>query len=109
MPTIRDSRSVAGGATAFPFQGNQYEYLPFAASLEFAIIAAATGVVATVYSGSDILQQRSPVTIKTTPVVYPDDFLITDAAYAGERISVEVQNTTGAPIVVETLVKITPL
>lgn len=109
MPTIRDSRSVAANSTVFPLQGSQYEYMSGNAKVEFAIIASATGVLASVFSGSDVLQQSAPVTVKATPVVYPDDFLIEDVAAGGERISAEIRNTTAGAITVETVVRITPV
>ena len=72
---------------------------------------------ATVYSGSDILQQRGPisdksaVTAQSKGAVYPDDFLLDDVAAAGERLSVELNLpalfATGE--FVDTVVKITPL
>jgi len=91
MPTIRVRNTAAAGAiTVFPLQGNQYEYLPFNARVEFAIVGhdgVTGGVVqsarATVFSGSDILQQQGPITDKSAvtaqsqDAVYPDDFLWT--------------------------------
>jgi len=125
MPTIR-AQTTAGAAatTVFPLQGNQYEYLPFAARVEFAIVGrdGATagiipGVTATVYSGSDILQQRSGITDKsdttaqTKNAVYPDDFLLDDVAAAGERLSVELNIPPDLTFdsLIDTVVKITPL
>jgi len=125
MPTIR-VKSIAGAAatTVFPLQGNQYEYLPFNARVEFAIVGhdGATGGVilgttATVYSGSDILQQRSGLsdksatTAQTQDAVYPDDFRLDDVAAAGERLSVElnIPADTTFDAVIDTVVKITPL
>jgi len=130
MPTIRAKTILAAGdgpVTVFPLQGNQYEYLPFNARVEFAIVGASDqvaagddigGVNATVFSGSDILQQQSGITDKTTVTaqsknaVYPDDFLLDDVAAAGERLSVQLDipdptalNTT----TIDTVVKITPL
>jgi len=124
MPTIR-VKTVLGAAaqTVFPLQGNQYEFLPFNARIEFAIVGedGSAGidielVTATVFSGSDILQQRSGITNKTLTTaqtknaVYPDDFLLDDVAAAGERLSVEL-NLPAATIsgTVDTVVKITPL
>jgi hypothetical protein len=109
MPTIRQTFNAGIGATVTPLQGSQYEYLPFAARLEFAVIAAAAGLRATVYSGSDVLQQNGPTTVKVTPVVYPDDFLLDDVAMAGERINIEINNPTAGAIAGEVVVKITPL
>lgn len=111
MPTIRvATTNLAANGTAFPLQGNQYEYLPFPARVEFAIVANAAGIDATVYSGSDVLQQNGPTTVKTTPPLYPDDFLLDDVAAAGERLNVILRETAGAATTdIETVVKITPI
>jgi len=123
MPTIRVRTDVSAAGTFFPLQGNQYEYLPFNARVEFGLVGQATtpadidAITATVYSGSDILQQRGPISNKsavtgqTNGAVYPDDFLLDDVAAAGERLSVEL-NVPGAGAAgdtVDTVVKITPL
>jgi len=131
MPTIRNRTTVADGEgpkTVFPLQGNQYEYLPFNARIEVALVGAAGGgtpessdidkVTATVFSGSDILQQqsgitnKSDVTAQSKNAVYPDDFLLDDVAAAGERISVQLDipdPTLGSITIIDTVVKITPL
>lgn len=111
MPTIRvTNTNIAANATVFPLQGNQYEYLPFAAQLEFAVIANAAGIDVTIYSGTDLLQQGGPATVKATPPVYPDDFLLDDVANAGERINVILRETAAvATTDTETVVRITPL
>jgi len=114
MPTIRSIDIIAAGVPTFPLQGNQYEYLPFNARVEFAIleitpVALVGDVDATVFSGTDILQQAALVSgeIDGRPK-YPDDFLLDDVAAAGERLSVELRSAAGAATV-ETVVKITPL
>jgi len=131
MPTIRVKTTHIGASaaeTVFPLQGNQYEYLPFNARVEFAIVGAAGGATpvsadvdeinATVFSGSDILQQQSGITNKTDTTaqtknaVYPDDFLLDDVAAAGERLSVQLDipaGTAASDLVIDTVVKITPL
>jgi len=125
MPTIRNRTTVAvgdGPVTIFPLQGNQYEYLPFNARVEFAIVGhgdvgAIDTVTATVFSGSDILQQQSGITDKTAVTaqsqnaVYPDDFLLDDVAAAGERLSVQldIPFVATSDTVIDTVVKITPL
>jgi len=125
MPTIR-VQTVAGAAptTVFPLQGNQYEFLPFNARIEFALVGrdgatpdVISGVTATVFSGSDVLQQRSGITDKSTTTaqtknaVYPDDFLLDDVAAAGERLSVELNIPADVTFdsIIDTVVKITPL
>ena len=112
MPMIRKKTATDGGGTFFPLQGSQYEYLPFNALLEFAIIAddaaAAVGAEATVYSGSDVLMEKSGIDAKTVlNAIYPDDFTLQDVAAAGERIGVQLD--VGADGEVLTVVRITPL
>ena len=128
MPTIRSVNVLAAGVPVFPLQGNQYEYLPFDARVEFEIVGHKSGtgavgedvdkVTATVFSGSDILQQQSGITNKTETTaqsknaVYPDDFLLDDVAAAGERLSVELNLPVSAladTTFINTVVKITPL
>ena len=113
MPTIRVAQTLAAGVPAFPLQGSQYEYLPFNARVEFAIVEVTAvligDVVAQVFSGTDVLQQGGGITGKAAGnPVYPDDFLLDDVAAAGERISVELNSAAGAADVV-TVAKITPL
>lgn len=113
MPTIRVTNVVAAGVPTFPLQGSQYEYLPFNARVEFAIVettAVLVGdVLAQVFSGTDVLQQGGGITGKAAGApVYPDDFLLDDVAAAGERISVELNSAAGAATV-QTVAKITPL
>jgi len=113
MPTIRVTKVLDAGVPFFPLQGNQYEYLPFNARVEFAILEISAvligDITATVFSGTDILQQSSLVDgeVDGRPK-YPDDFLLDDVAAAGERLSVEL-NTPTAAGTVTTVVKITPL
>lgn len=109
MPTIKVSNSVpANGSIDNVLTGNQYEFLPFDALLEFGIVAAAVGLVTDVYSGSDTLIEAGAVSGANRFAVYPDDFDLTDVAAAGERIKVRLRNTTGVAIVCNTTCRISP-
>lgn len=113
MPIIQKrGTDVADGATVYPLQGSQYEYLPFNAMVEFAILAdAGDTFLASVFSGSDVLMQNSQVDnlATATPIVYPDNFTLSDVAMAGERLGVELTNNTGAVADYRIVVRITPL
>ena len=111
MPTIAIRTALAASSTAKPLQGTQYEYLTFPAYVEFAMSADATGVLATIQTGSDVIQEESPVQLGTINVQpkYPDDFFQNDVVGAGERINVTLRDTSGAARVVQTVVRITPL
>jgi len=112
MPLIKVQADVAANGTAFPLQGNQYEFLPFDAYLEFALLAdAGDSIRATVHSGSDLLLQSAlmDTLAVATPIVYPDNYNLTDVAAAGERIGVELTETAGAASTYRVAVRITPL
>lgn len=111
MPTMRViTTNLAANSLAYPLSGQQFEYLPFNARVEFAVVANAATVDVTIYSGSDLLQQGGPPTNKTTPVVYPDDFMLDDVAMAGERLNVILRETGAvATTDIETVVRVTAL
>ena len=112
MPLIKTSTTLVANATATPLTGNQYEFLPFDALVEFAILGDTGAVVnGTVYSGSDVLMQSSPVDILAVanPIIYPDHYNLSDVAAAGERLNVQLQEAAGATPVVRVAVRITPL
>ena len=113
MPLIKTlDQAVAAGATIFPWQGNQYEFLPFDAAIEIALLADAADVwLASVFSGSDVLMQASQIDALAlaTPITYPDDYSLSDVASGGERLGCSLTNNTGAVADVRTAVRITPL
>lgn len=111
MPLVKVRTPLAANGTANPMAGSQYEYLPYAAYVEIGIAADAVGVLATVSSGSDVLQEEAPTSVKAINVapVYPDDYDLTDTAAPGDRLKIQLRDTSGAARVVMTSVKITPL
>jgi len=112
MPLISDTRSIAANATVDNvLSGSQFEFLPFDAALAFGIVGAGAlgAILADVYSGQDVLQESAPISVLARYPVFPDDFSLDDVAAAGERLKVRLRNTTGAAIIVSTVVKITPI
>lgn len=113
MPLIKTiDQAIADGATITPWQGNQYEFLPFDAFIEVALLADAGDVwLASVFSGSDVLMQSSQIDnlALATPLTYPDSYSLSDAAAANERLGCQLTNNTGAVADVRTAVRITPL
>lgn len=111
MPLLKKRNTLTANGNAFPLQGDQYEYLPFNAIVEFAILGDTAAVVrATAYSGSDLLMAASLVDVLAvaSPILYPDHYSLNDVAGAGERLGVELlEGAAGTPIV-RTNVKITP-
>jgi hypothetical protein len=112
MPSISKRIALAAGAqNDNALSGSPFEFLPFDAVVEVGLAADVNLVVATVTSGSDILQEEGPVTKKaadTTPV-YPDDFALQDVAKAGDRLAIKIKNGNAAAAVIFVTVRITGL
>ena len=112
MPLISSTDSVAANATIDNvLAGSQFEFLPFDAALQFGIVGAGAlgAILADVYSGQDVLQESAPISILNRYPVFPEDFTLDDVAAGGERLKVRLRNTTGAAIIVNTVVKVTPI
>jgi len=110
MPIIKKEISIAANVTNDNiFSGSIYEFLPWNASINLGLTGSATGLVATVNTGSDTVQEESPVNILTTMPKIPDDMDIQDVAAAGERFVVKVRNTTAGALTLRALAQITPI
>lgn len=111
MPTIQTGLvAVGAGVTNLSlFAGSQYEYLPFHAKVEIAIVTDTAGVTAQAFLGTDVLQQGGAVQQKAAPInnVYPDDFHLVDVGRAGERLTVLVSATAASNVRASAI--ITPL
>ena len=107
MPNLTWTSSVGAGATYQPLTGWQYEYVPVGGIIGILHDATAVGVVATITSGSDTLQERAPVPAGGTAGVIPSQFdvpLISDEVAAGDRLKVLYENTSGGAITVNGMI-----
>jgi len=96
--------------------GTQFETLPGSifpsgALAEFATLADATGVLRTVQTGGDVVEEESPVNVGTinTQPAYPDGYTLNDLVGPGERINVKLRDTSGVQRIVMVVVRFTPL
>ena len=104
MANLTWTQSIAAGLPFTPRNGWQYEYAPFGGTIEIVHDANAVGVVATITSGSDTLQERSPVSSGGAPGVMPsalDRLPVVDEVAAGDRLKVLYENTTGGAVNVQ--------
>lgn len=111
MPTLTWTQSVAAGATYQPLNGWQYEYIPFGGAIRILTDATAVGMVVTITSGSDTLQERSPVGAGGTAGVLPSNLdvpEITDMVAAGDRQKILYENTTGGAVTVNGFIEYQP-
>jgi len=110
MPIIRKEVSVPANSTIDNLvTGSIYEFMPFNASLNLGMTGSATGLVGTVNTGSDTLLEESPLNIKTTFPLIPDEMDLQDRTLQGERLVVRVRNTTAGALTVRLLVQISPI
>lgn len=111
MPTLTWTSSVAAGATYEPLNGWQYEYIPFGGAIRILTDATAVGVVVTITSGSDTLQERSPVSAGGTAGVLPSSLdvpEVTDMVGSGDRQKILYENTTGGAITINGFIEYQP-
>lgn len=112
MPMIKQRTVMTANGTAFPLAGSQFEYLPFPAIVEFAILGdTGSNVRATAFSGSDLLMQSSQIDILAvaSPIIYPDHYALNDTAGRGERVGVELMEMAAGVPIVRTQVKLSQL
>ncbi len=101
MPNLTWTQSVAAGATFEPLTGWQYEYSPWGGHIEIVHDATDVGIVSTISSGSDTLQERSPLSAGGAAGVLPsalDQLPVSDDIAAGDRIKIFYENTTGGAV-----------
>ena len=112
MPIMSGSVSVPANATLNPLTGMTYEILPFHAHVAIALnqqTGALGGILATVYSGTDLLSEEGAISIQARAPVVPDDYYLEDDAAAQDRIKINLRNTTGGALVVAFAVRVSPL
>ena len=111
MPSLVWTQSIAAGAIYRPLDGWQYEYAPIGGAIKILHNATAVGIVATITSGSDTLQERSPVSAGGTAGVVPSDQTVppvVDMIAAGDRLKIQYENTTGGAVTVTGVIDYTP-
>lgn len=112
MPQLTWVQSIAAGAIFRPLDGWQYLYIPFGGVIKINHDAAAVGVVVTITSGSDTLQERSPVPAGGTAGVIPSDLdvpPVMDEVAAGDLQKILYENTTVGAISVQGMIDYQPI
>jgi len=111
MPSIQGVTNIpANGSIANALTGSAYEFLGMDCRVDIAVVGDAAGAArATVQSGSDVLMEESSISRLARIPLTPDDFSLTDVASAGERLKIQLRNTSAGAIDVFWAVKITPL
>jgi len=106
MPKLSWSQAILAGGTFLPISANgwQYEYVPAGGIISLLHRATAIDVVVTVTTGSETLQERSPVSAGGTAGVMPsalDVPALVDEVAQGDRIKVAYENVSAGTITVD--------
>jgi len=112
LPSMMGIVSVPANGVINPFTGLSYEILPFHATVHFAFnqqSGAVGAVLATLYGGTDLLHEESAISANARMPIWPDDYYLDDDIAAGDRIKVNLRNTTGGIIVVSFAARIVPI
>lgn len=92
--------------------GQIYEWVRQASWVEIGLTQSATGMIASVSCDSDVVLQdvgETNIPIKSTPPVYPDEYLSGFACMPGSRLLIAVRNPTAGTLTLFYTVRITPL
>ncbi len=112
MPQLTISQSIAAGTISNIISGWQYEYLPWPARIKLLIRASAVTQKLTVFSGSETIQEESPIqgggVAGTTPSELNTPPVVFDAP-AGDRLKFNVRSTDAGAVTVDAIVYAFPL
>lgn len=110
MPVIQKEVSVAAtSANENILSGSAFEFLRGNSVVSIGLTGSATGLVANIQSGADIILEESPLEVKTTFPTIPDEMYYNDVGVQGDRLVIRVRNTTGGALTARAIVQITPL
>lgn len=112
MPQLNISQSIPAGTVVNIITGWQYEYLPWPARIKLLTRATATTLRLTVFSGSETIQEESPIQGGGTAGVTPSELntppVVWDAAM-GDRLKLNVRSTDAGAQTVDAIIYAFPL
>jgi len=95
MPLFQRSFSVAAASVLEnALAGSQWEFLQFAAAVQFGLVgdANASDLRVDVYSGADALAEDMEPSAANRMPIFPDDYTLNDVAVQSDRLKVRVRN-----------------
>jgi hypothetical protein len=117
MPSLTFSQALTANQLGYnPLSGWQYEFIPAAwmrgAAVRILVRASTTGTRLTLFSGSQTIQQRSPIQGGGTAGVTPSELNtppVSWVAMPGDRIIPQIDEVAGGTPTVDGIVQIEPL
>lgn len=110
MPMILKETSIAAGATNENIvSGSAFEFARQRQVVSIGLTQSATGMLANIQGGADIIVEEFSLPIATRYPVIPDEMYFTDVLEQGDRLVVRVRNPTGGALTVRAVIQISPL
>jgi hypothetical protein len=113
MPQFTFSQALVANQLNFnPLSGWQYEYMPWPASILILVRSTDNAERLTIYSGSETIQERSPVQGGGTAGTTPTEFTTAPVSFiaaAGDRIKLVIDNTAAGTPTVDGVIIANPL
>jgi hypothetical protein len=112
MPQLNFSQALTANQLGFnPLSGWQYEYLPWPAQVILLLRSTDVNLRATVYSGSETIQERAPIQGGGVAGTTPSELntpAISWIAAAGDRLKVVIDNVAAGTPTVDGLIIANP-
>ncbi len=113
MPQFAFSTAMTANQLGLnPLSGWQYEYVPWPAQVVLLVRSTTTGNRITIYSGSETIQERTPVQGGGTAGVTPSELNTSPIGWlaaAGDRLKLVIDEVSGGTPTVDGVVAINPL
>ncbi len=110
MPRMTDVRTVAANAIiANILTGKIHEFASRPSVVRLMITGAVAGMFTSFLIGGEAVVQDQEIGAANRFPIDPDDFFAEFGAGVGDRVVVQLRNSTGAGIVVQTVVDVSPI
>lgn len=113
MPQFTFSTAMTANQLGLnPLAGWQYEYLPWPANILLLVRSTTTGNRITIYSGSETIQERTPVQGGGTGGTTPTEFTTAPVSWqgaAGDRLKLVIDEVAGGTPTVDGVIIANPI
>lgn len=113
MPQLPFSQALTANQLGFnPLSGWQFEYVPWPGYVRVLLRATTNNVRATVFTGSQTVQQRSPVQGGGTAGVTPSPLntpVLDFVATPGDRLIIQLDEVGGLAATVDGIISVDPV
>lgn len=110
MPVISKTSTIAASAPyANVIAGSLYEFARQDQVVSIGVAQSATGLFDTVQSGSDVVCEEFEPAILTRYPIIPDEMYFTDVMATGDRLAINVRNSTAGALTHRTIAQFSGL